>query len=181
MTAVYAIAEPAPGPIKIGISKNVHARLSAIQSDQPAKLSIVYAVRAAEPRLIERAAHRRLVERRAGGEWFNVSRREAVDAIDAAIGAGNREVLIKPILDRDIDLMTRDNWLSKYLLTYRIPPAEFATRIGMPPAIFEALLDGHYMPTLREAAQIVKGAPDWLNFDMMLELCCPGEALSRRR
>jgi hypothetical protein len=82
---VYVI-KPAgfSGPCKIGRSTNVPGRLATLQAGSPQKLE-VYAVYVGGVG-VEAKAHAMLAEKRAHGEWFDVTPDEAVRSVVAAGG-----------------------------------------------------------------------------------------------
>ena len=66
---VYVVRGVRGGPIKIGFSKDVNARMIALESNQPYPLEILYVIRNAGHDF-ERYMHRNLKKYRTKGEWF---------------------------------------------------------------------------------------------------------------
>lgn len=66
---VYFIQAGDGGHIKIGISRNVQSRLSKMQTDSPARLSVLAVIKGDERD--EAEIHRRLADFRVSGEWFH--------------------------------------------------------------------------------------------------------------
>ena len=83
---IYVIGSTS-GPFKIGVAKNPRARRSEIQIGSHTRIEVVYsvAVPGEDALLIERGAHRILREHRLSGEWFNVTKDQAEEAIREAI------------------------------------------------------------------------------------------------
>lgn len=65
---VYFVQAGANGPIKIGCTSNVSARLAQLQTAQPEKLQLLAAVPGGEA--LESALHAAFAEHRMMGEWF---------------------------------------------------------------------------------------------------------------
>jgi hypothetical protein len=171
--SVYAIVA-GEGPIKIGVSVDPLKRLPQLQTNQPQRLSIVYAVRVADPYAVERAAHARLKPRRAQGEWFNINRDEAIEAIDAEIAASGMspEVFLAPITRADQEVLDLDNDLSLSMRFDRVRPRDMAARCGLAPELFEAFLRQRYVPSLVEAVRIERATGVNL---LRLYYICTGE------
>jgi DNA-binding XRE family transcriptional regulator len=72
------------GHCKIGISHNPKKRLASIQTNSAYRIQLVAVIPSERPCHDEILAHRLLEDRRAAGEWFNVSEAEAVHAIAQA-------------------------------------------------------------------------------------------------
>jgi hypothetical protein len=168
--SVYAIAA-GEGPIKIGVSANLQRRVAELQTNQPQRLSIVYAVRVSDPLAIERAAHTRLRLRRASGEWFNINRDEAIEAIDAEIAAAGvpSEIVMAPLTSADQEILDLGNDLSAQMRLYRQRPRDVAAQCGLTPEIFEAFLRGRYIPTLVEAVRI--DCATGINMHRLYQIC----------
>jgi hypothetical protein len=83
---VYVIG-PRFGSLKIGSAFDPEKRRIDLQAGSPFLLMVHYAapVVGDSARSVEMAVHRRLHDRRAHGEWFSVSRAEAVAAIEAEL------------------------------------------------------------------------------------------------
>lgn len=86
---IYVIAGSLAGPVKVGVSQNVKARLRALQISAYYKLRIFHTVQSDDAATVERAAHRLLREGGyAGrGEWFRTTVAQAVSAISRAEAA----------------------------------------------------------------------------------------------
>jgi DNA-binding XRE family transcriptional regulator len=76
------------GPVKIGVAASPEHRCKTMATACPFPLEMAfkYHVEGTNPHKVERAAHRLLFDRRACGEWFNVSVDEAIQAIEKAAG-----------------------------------------------------------------------------------------------
>lgn len=87
------------GCIKIGIARDVQARLRAIRTDCPLKVELAGEIRCAtrdKARWIERLLHKGLSYARVNGEWFMDDRPNTIDFIDMFLeGAGIPERLQK--------------------------------------------------------------------------------------
>ena len=86
-THVYAM-KSADGPIKIGVSRNPDQRREELQREFAASITVVGSAIVYNRRLAFRAekiAHRILAAVRIKGEWFDVTKEEAIDAINRAI------------------------------------------------------------------------------------------------
>jgi hypothetical protein len=74
------------GPRKIGISDNPARRLITLGASSKRPLSVLASYpRGADARTVERVAHKLLVEKRLGGEWFDVTDEQAEAAVRDAI------------------------------------------------------------------------------------------------
>jgi hypothetical protein len=84
---IYVIGTASSGPLKIGVAKNVRARLGGIQNGNPARLEVLFSseVPFVDAPAIERRSHALLKAYRLTGEWFDVSAEQAVAAIREAI------------------------------------------------------------------------------------------------
>ena len=92
---VYVIAPSELGPCKIGIAADPKKRLRALQTGSPSPLTLFgYEPATHSPRAVEHGVHIALKSRRSrqGGEWFDVSTREAHSVIRGV--AASLEVLI---------------------------------------------------------------------------------------
>lgn len=69
---VYFIRSGSDGPIKIGFTRNLGARLHQLQTGHPVGLRVVHAVPGDV--LLERALHERFAAHRLEGEWFHPHR-----------------------------------------------------------------------------------------------------------
>lgn len=59
--------------VKIGISRNVQARLAELQTGNPLPLAILDAFEFADAEQVERALHQRFANARVQGEWFRLT------------------------------------------------------------------------------------------------------------
>jgi hypothetical protein len=82
-TYVYVIGRD-EGPVKVGITTNLIARLRSMQTGCPFKLQLLYAM-PAENRdnalWHERIFHDVYAEHRLEGEWFNLAAYEAIEGV----------------------------------------------------------------------------------------------------
>lgn len=85
MKSIYVIGDSSGGALKIGCSKNPAARLGTLQTGHAGQLSLAHSRSADNASTVERVAHVLLKEKRASGEWYYVSRDEAIAAIEAAV------------------------------------------------------------------------------------------------
>lgn len=85
-TNVYVISG-GPKLHKIGVARNVDARLRVLQSASTANLKATHAepVHAQDGFVVENRAHRLLASRRVRGEWFEVESETAKLAVEAAL------------------------------------------------------------------------------------------------
>lgn len=85
--SVYVVGEVATGPVKIGVSQEVAARVRSLEwvSKQTLQTFLAMSRPDGDALLVERFAHEALSDRRANGEWFNVNADEAVAAVYAAV------------------------------------------------------------------------------------------------
>lgn len=77
------------GPHKIGMSANgPQARLASLQTGCPTRLSLIAFVPVPDgmARDVEKRAHRLLDPKRLGGEWFEVTAKQAIEAVEIAAG-----------------------------------------------------------------------------------------------
>jgi hypothetical protein len=84
------------GPKKIGIAANPALRLRALRTGNSRAISLLFSAPAPEGLAtnIERRAHWLLRDKKTNGEWFDVSAKAAIDAVQRAIdegGAGEKE------------------------------------------------------------------------------------------
>lgn len=77
---VYLIRESFAGLVKIGIAKDLSARIASMQAGCPQELTLIGYVLTANARRIERNLHVMYVEKNYRGEWFSLSDCE-IDAI----------------------------------------------------------------------------------------------------
>lgn len=83
--SVYVMADGTQ--TKIGISDNPQARARSVGVGRSAPIRVIHVVArdAGDARSVERTAHKLLAEKRASGEWFDVSPDEAIEAVRQAI------------------------------------------------------------------------------------------------
>ena len=98
---VYAIQSES-GPIKIGVSGDPRARLKLLTNTQPFGASIVHIAQITDGNAyaVEAAAHALLRAKRHRGEWFTVTKEDAVAAIEQAVEAIERGESVKEMLRR---------------------------------------------------------------------------------
>jgi hypothetical protein len=82
MMAVYVIAEPDNGPVKIGIAEHPEKRVNELQIGNPRKLSLYHSVTTPHAKCVEAALHRLFWSERISGEWFSVSAEQVVSAVE---------------------------------------------------------------------------------------------------
>lgn len=70
---VYMIRESWRGLIKIGIAKNLKARLAAIQSSCPQDICLIGYFETKHARSVEAHLHQRFAHKHHAGEWFDLS------------------------------------------------------------------------------------------------------------
>jgi hypothetical protein len=85
MTNVY-VMQAGDGPVKVGHARDLVGRMRAIQIGSPHRLNMVYAAECIgiPPRQVEQLAHEKIAAKRLMGEWFDVPRDVAIDAIKSA-------------------------------------------------------------------------------------------------
>lgn len=110
--SVYVIAT-GDGLCKIGVSRDPETRLAQLQIGCPYELHIAYVcILQDQAHEVECLAHKLLERRAVGGEWFQCSEREAIDAVNESVSSfGKRIGTIKqevksPILDVLMILIT---------------------------------------------------------------------------
>lgn len=81
-TWVYAITDQRGQAVKIGITRDLKTRLRTLQTGYPYRLAVVWSVTA--PAALEEHLHHTFRKRRLMGEWFDFTRRNAVEAITKA-------------------------------------------------------------------------------------------------
>lgn len=67
--------------IKIGHTKNLSERISNLQGANPETLIVVFAAYTGTPLQLEQNLHEYFADRRIRGEWFDISRDEALAAM----------------------------------------------------------------------------------------------------
>jgi hypothetical protein len=95
------------GPVKVGISKNVNARLSTIQTSCPQRIELAYVFECPNrgiARDIERSFHDTQAENRSHGEWFNFEPVQAIHLLCIAFRAALTHNLTGPkVMDAALD------------------------------------------------------------------------------
>lgn len=93
---LYVLAS-AGGMCKIGMAKDPAERLRQLVTGHPHKLVLAQSF-PVEPHMaahLERAAHIRLAAHRMQGEWFSVSREDAIAAVEAVINGANPQPWVR--------------------------------------------------------------------------------------
>ena len=78
---VYIVGWQAAGPIKIGYTTSIYARLAALQTSSPFALSVWMAIRSRAAASIERACHERIKHLAMRGEWFDCAAEDAMNCL----------------------------------------------------------------------------------------------------
>lgn len=135
---VYIIRE-AGGGAKIGISDDPTARM--LPGYRRATLTVVASYpRPADARLVERVAHKLLIEKRLEGEWFDVTDKQAIAAVKEAIAivdAGG------PVAEKSISFrVTPEQYrrLRKHIIAHEIATGERMTFQSLIPWAIDNLL-----------------------------------------
>lgn len=68
-------------PTKIGIAKDVDARLAALNTSSAVRLRAYFHVEVDDARATEAAAHRALADYRLNGEWFDITPELAIETV----------------------------------------------------------------------------------------------------
>jgi hypothetical protein len=104
---VYVVTVDRPGsiggPVKIGVSANVRARIAALQTACPYPLALVHAFEVPDSNIardIERAFHTVQASHRTSGEWFDFNPIVALQIMCACIQA-MFEVHLSPEIHAD--------------------------------------------------------------------------------
>lgn len=84
-TQIYVIGGGDENPVKIGLSVHPDKRCNAVQTGCPFEVSVLHAQPVDRAHAVEAAVHYALAEKRATGEWFRVTPKEAVAAISEAV------------------------------------------------------------------------------------------------
>jgi hypothetical protein len=71
--------------IKVGVTRNVAARLKSLQVGNPDKLRVVFSQHVSNCIFVEQATHATLAATRQSGEWFGCNELEAVAAVQHQI------------------------------------------------------------------------------------------------
>src|SRR5918911_4458294 len=83
--ALYTVSRGIGGPTKIGISRNMKARMRSLQTGCAEELRAGVSLICTHAADFERRVHQRLAAFRLKGEWFAVSPAVADAAIDAVL------------------------------------------------------------------------------------------------
>lgn len=89
---VYVIGQEA-GPVKIGISVKPSARVSALQTGCPLKISLLHVAECGSresAELREKIVHQENFSRRLTGEWFELTMTQARESVEASAGTVER-------------------------------------------------------------------------------------------
>ena len=78
---VYIVGWQAAGPIKIGYTTSIYARLAALQTSSPFALSVWMAIRSSAAASIERACHETIKHLAMRGEWFDCTAEDAMNCL----------------------------------------------------------------------------------------------------
>lgn len=83
MSGVYIVGSQAHSYLKIGIAKDVKRRIRQLQTVSPTKLDVIHVenVPLEDIRIVEKAAHKALLNCRMSGEWFDCSPETAKSAV----------------------------------------------------------------------------------------------------
>lgn len=97
---VYVISS-GEGRFKIGRARDPMERMRGLQVASPVSLEMVYSVEVSQSTQAEGHAHKLLTEHRLRGEWFSVTREQAIAAVDSAAKAfpPNAELDLVPPVD----------------------------------------------------------------------------------
>ena len=98
MSQSIYIVKSAYGPIKVGISKKIHTRVSELQVNSPVDITVEYAATSdGNMRAVEKLAHKILAAKRMRGEWFKADASEAIAAITQAAQELGYDLTLTPI------------------------------------------------------------------------------------
>ena len=67
--------------VKIGVARSLSQRLTNLQIGNPDALEVIMAAYSKVPYAIEKALHEHFMERRVRGEWYDITREEAMQAL----------------------------------------------------------------------------------------------------
>jgi hypothetical protein len=119
------VVEAQPGPVKVGIAKDVWRRFDFLQTACFVPLELKFAAECApaDATLVESEAHKILSASRIIGEWFSVSCEMAIQTIKDAAKSLNCELAITPVsTSKEWPVMLRiqpelladiDNWRAR--------------------------------------------------------------------
>lgn len=109
VTELYVVGSPR-GPKKVGVANNPVLRLKQLRTGSSRRLELLFTTPAPDGIAvdIERRAHWLLREKKTHGEWFAVSAKEAIDAVQRALmegGAGEKQrpSVGRPPLKRNVE------------------------------------------------------------------------------
>lgn len=102
MKSLYVISADG-GETKIGVATNPAKRLAGLQTSNGRKLSLVHVESHDRAEYLEKLAHAILKDKRAQGEWFNVTPDEACSAVKEAIQRLESEAVDDIFPERDYD------------------------------------------------------------------------------
>ena len=88
------------GPVKVGWTVNIEKRLADVQTGYPYDLKVLFSIEHIHARFVEAEAHRRLAAHRLRGEWFDVPRDVAIEAVQSAVGHVDAEPPAADIYER---------------------------------------------------------------------------------
>lgn len=120
---VYVILNPETKRIKIGIATDVKSRLSGLESGCGCKLEVLYNTLPLENAIYyEKRCHNHLKESRYHGEWFNVSRADAIKAV--------KEITADARIDEFADLyLNKHKTLADLAILYDVTRQGVAKRL----------------------------------------------------
>lgn len=104
------------GPVKVGISKSVNARLATIQTSCPQPIDLAYVFECPNrdiARYIEESFHDTQKEKRTHGEWFNFEPVEAIHLLCIAFRAAFLHNLTDPELADEALELCGVHWAEK--------------------------------------------------------------------
>lgn len=90
MSSLYVVANDANSLLKIGYADNLKNRIAGMNTGSPVGLRLVHFLYFVDGMIasdVEREVHKTLASYRRKGEWFEVNRDQAGDAIALAVNA----------------------------------------------------------------------------------------------
>jgi hypothetical protein len=112
--------------VKIGISRNIKARLADLQVGNPVPLAIIATFAFADAGPVERAVHERFADARVRGEWFQL--KEGDLEVLANFCRSCREAIVPTVRYFDLDSLPTEQVLKEQSL--HIVPTLRAERRG---------------------------------------------------
>lgn len=106
MSYVYLIEQDGTGYYKIGISRDPHKRLAALQTSNGHKLLLLLTVEVKDARRLEGMLHHRFAEFRCEGEWFDLPV-VAVDEIKFWLSAVACHATTTAIYEHETETVTK--------------------------------------------------------------------------